>query len=378
MKFTTLLLTIIISSKLLGQDYGMVQVDSNLWVDQTEITNNEYRVFVNWVRDSIARRILFDSGLKEYGSNTNIDGSFAPNWKQTLDYSDTSIISVLESKGFWQKEYETFYSRKVIDVSNLNYRYINSQKVVIEINIYPDTTNFLDPFIDSNGDTIVSWNQDNFCNMYFWHPAYDDFPVVNINYSQATAFCHWRTKLYNDYAKEKRLKRIVKYTLPSIDNMYTISTKSSQLHQEAGKSIYWGGLLEPEPLLVMHRFYKSEAYYRKKIAKYLKKLGGVKREEQLQLMDLKYPYYIVSNEYNFHSPLTTQDCFGVPSLFAKDDNNLIYGMSGNAAEILIDKKVVGGSYLHSLEKCEIGELIEWNASNSSKWLGFRCVMYYIK
>ncbi|MEJ6801775.1 MAG: hypothetical protein QNK77_11410, partial [Crocinitomicaceae bacterium] len=63
MKFTTLLLALIISSKLFGQDYGMVRVDSNLWVDQTEITNSEYRQFVNWVKDSIARNILFDSGL---------------------------------------------------------------------------------------------------------------------------------------------------------------------------------------------------------------------------------------------------------------------------------------------------------------------------
>ena len=28
------------------------------YMDQTEITNNEYRQFVYWVRDSIARRIL--------------------------------------------------------------------------------------------------------------------------------------------------------------------------------------------------------------------------------------------------------------------------------------------------------------------------------
>ena len=37
--------------------YGMVKVDSNLWMDQTEITNNEYRQFVSWVRDSIEKKI---------------------------------------------------------------------------------------------------------------------------------------------------------------------------------------------------------------------------------------------------------------------------------------------------------------------------------
>ncbi|MFT3737337.1 MAG: SUMF1/EgtB/PvdO family nonheme iron enzyme [Breznakibacter sp.] len=30
----------------------------SFWMDETEITNNEYRQFVYWVRDSIARRLL--------------------------------------------------------------------------------------------------------------------------------------------------------------------------------------------------------------------------------------------------------------------------------------------------------------------------------
>src|SRR5665811_1662790 len=30
----------------------------SFWMDDTEITNNEYRQFVYWVRDSIARKLL--------------------------------------------------------------------------------------------------------------------------------------------------------------------------------------------------------------------------------------------------------------------------------------------------------------------------------
>ena len=36
------------------------------YMDQTEITNNEYRQFVNWVRDSIARRILGQEFPEEF------------------------------------------------------------------------------------------------------------------------------------------------------------------------------------------------------------------------------------------------------------------------------------------------------------------------
>ena len=34
---------------------------------------------------------------------------------------------------------------------------------------------------------------------YFWHPAYDDYPVVGVNWKAATAFCAWRTKIWDMY-----------------------------------------------------------------------------------------------------------------------------------------------------------------------------------
>ena len=42
-----------------------VQVAS-FFMDETEITNNEYRQFVNWVRDSIARRMVGEAGIEGF------------------------------------------------------------------------------------------------------------------------------------------------------------------------------------------------------------------------------------------------------------------------------------------------------------------------
>ena len=36
------------------------------YIDETEITNNEYRQFVTWVRDSIARVLLGENGVEGY------------------------------------------------------------------------------------------------------------------------------------------------------------------------------------------------------------------------------------------------------------------------------------------------------------------------
>jgi sulfatase modifying factor 1 len=42
-----------------------VAVDA-FWMDETEITNNEYRQFVFWVRDSIIRKELAMQGIDDY------------------------------------------------------------------------------------------------------------------------------------------------------------------------------------------------------------------------------------------------------------------------------------------------------------------------
>src|SRR5665811_1652487 len=51
------------------------QVSINgFWMDATEITNNEYRQFVNWVRDSTAATLM------QYGKE--VDGRFQVDWKR--------------------------------------------------------------------------------------------------------------------------------------------------------------------------------------------------------------------------------------------------------------------------------------------------------
>ncbi|CAG5081794.1 formylglycine-generating enzyme family protein [Parvicella tangerina] len=38
---------------------------------------------------------------------------------------------------------------------------------------------------------------------YHWHPAYDEYPVVNISYEAANEYCNWLTQQYNTQRKRK-------------------------------------------------------------------------------------------------------------------------------------------------------------------------------
>jgi gliding motility-associated lipoprotein GldK len=166
---------------------------SGFFMDDTEITNNEYRQFVEWVRDSTAHELMGDKRTDDY-DNEVID------WEVELDYSDETLGEM-----YYQGDM-AFEGKRELDYAGLKYKYqwIDWQKAAhdkkatrssiinkAEVTVFPDTLCWIRDF-------TYSYNEPQTRN-YFWHPAFDDYPVVGVNWKQATAFCHWRTKLWNQF-----------------------------------------------------------------------------------------------------------------------------------------------------------------------------------
>ncbi len=206
-----------------------ISVDA-FWMDETEITNNEYRQFVHWVIDSLTRKTLGDQFPDEYliseDKNQNpIDPPYI-NWETKVDTRDPEVLAAIET--MYIPENERFFRRKQIDTRKLVYSYQdinyqeaakakhnfnrsiqNSDKSVTyyqdqdiasdrskfvksySINIYPDTLCWISDFTYSYNDPMAK--------MYFWHPGFDDYPVVGVTQEQASAFCIWRTQQFNNY-----------------------------------------------------------------------------------------------------------------------------------------------------------------------------------
>lgn len=163
------------------------------FMDDTEITNNEYRQFVQYTQDSIAHVIMGDFYEDDFG-NERID------WEYELDYSD-EILDEMYFQGDM-----AFEGKREINTEDLIYKYQwidwrraadvrdASRTSLIrdeEVAVYPDTLCFIRDF-------SYSYNEP-YARNYFWHPAFDDYPVVGVDWNQARAFCNWRTKLWNDY-----------------------------------------------------------------------------------------------------------------------------------------------------------------------------------
>ena len=74
------------------------------------------------------------------------------------------------------------------------------------VNIYPDTTCWVNDFPNANNETYLK--------LYFSHANYDNYPVVGVSWEQANAFCAWRTE-YLLKGMGAQAKWIQRYRLPS-------------------------------------------------------------------------------------------------------------------------------------------------------------------
>jgi formylglycine-generating enzyme required for sulfatase activity len=293
------------------------------YIDNTEITNNEYREFVYWVKDSLLLERIY---------NVDVDRDFGDPVKKEIDemdigemlmhddiyYNETTqqweywednfdktnsyyrdnfplswtfkgvpdeVVTALMSE-FYLKPDERWYKRKEVDVRLLNFHYywidlVEAAKrgdvrierngytpesggsqgeptnpnldpqhrdlknpehpftgepvgqdqnmgwfntkgqnnairghadrgrfiIEEEINVYPDTLVWVRDFTYSFNDPMT--------NMYFWHPAYDNYPVVGVTWQQARAFCVWRTQKLNNWLSAQGMLWVQDFRLPT-------------------------------------------------------------------------------------------------------------------------------------------------------------------
>ena len=175
---------------------------SSFYMDDTEITNNEYRQFVDRTRDSIAHKLIGGDHII-----TTDDGREIINWKKKIKYGDPDLAEALAD--LYYTEEDRVFGKKDFDVRKFIYHaeWFDFREASVKSNrdkprstfikkddvpIYPDTLVWLQDFTYAQNEPMVE--------KYFWHPAFDNYPVVGVSWRQARAFCVWRTRLIEDFS----------------------------------------------------------------------------------------------------------------------------------------------------------------------------------
>lgn len=245
-------------SAVFAQSDNNVRVSVNaFWMDETEITNNEYRQFVYWVRDSIVYELLIENagGECEFSTKGFVAGEEVDkiNWSKKIPWESRFVQGGSEYDPVWQ---ELFYDNGFgsLNVSKLRYNYswqnidaaidhslrfnvstgsfpegavirvdtfwvenerinrktierpLRSPKDLVTnaiICVYPDTMVWARDFQFAYNDPLL--------HGYFSMPSYSEYPVVGVTWEQAHAFCNWRTQLLRSQGRQ----RIMAYRLPS-------------------------------------------------------------------------------------------------------------------------------------------------------------------
>ena len=196
------------------------------YMDDSEISNSEYRQFVHWVRDSIL--IYNFLGDDNYFINNTTTGERHIDWKKVNSRSPWATSDPAQrdrlASMFYQGE-DRIFGKNELDVRLLKYHFewYDLRGAIAAKNdptktrsdfilrdtmlIYPDTTVWVADFSYAQNEPMVEG--------YFSHPSFDEYPVVGVTWRQAQAFNTWRTKLFNTAAAANKKQERVPYTLPT-------------------------------------------------------------------------------------------------------------------------------------------------------------------
>lgn len=266
---------------------------AGFYMSNHEVTNGEYQEFVTWVKDSLCLSVL-----AKHDSTYYLPGSRSLNWSRRGDIGedDSATLAILAEI----KTKPKYYGGKSIDPENLIYTYA-SDETLVSIAIYPDTLCFYKDFTYSFNESMTQ--------MYFWHPKYANYPIVGLNWQQASAYCAWLNARYQQElrAAGKEKDMVLEFRLPGEAEW-----------EYAAKSYNYSPSFE--------NFYEDRIYpwpgldFRDKDGKYLANFGPI--------LDRNWMY--VKNYRD--------DGYVYPSRVGKYPANGmgLYDMAGNVAEWTLD------------------------------------------
>jgi len=343
---------------------------SAFFIDQTEVTNKQYREFVNWVADSIAVTDYLDDNqyfINQQGANDSLAGAArlidwkrvkerSPLWKSNdpaIQEKLSPMLSLESGRKMLKRELMTYaFSHLKMDGRN-NDQYVTDTVAVIPMEDvwsrdFPNAQMFS---MDAN---------------YFDHESFDYNPVVGVSWKQARAYADWRGKeIMSQLQKNAFLKG---YQLT-----FSLPTEAQWQYAAEGK-------LDPADTLQKTRLtIDDKKSDKKKLAVNFKQGEGTySRDGATFTVPVKSYTPNAFGVYNMAGNVSewTLDAFSPSAVeFVNDLNPVLLYDADDSANYTLKRKVVrGGSWKDN------GTMLNSDTRNyeeqdeAHSYIGFRCVM----
>jgi formylglycine-generating enzyme required for sulfatase activity len=253
---------------------------------------------------------------------TMLSLAFLPLGKQKC-FDPTVKESVAIGPLHWISKYELSQAEYKLFLADLKLQ----GKDALATSYFPDTSLWLRDFNDP------------YSKFYFQHEAFSDYPVLGISYEAAVAYCDWAT----DHLQKQREK----CGCEDAHLRFRLPTEAEWLEaagfNRPGSGLFPGGYNYP-------RDHKGDFSFNHKLGKgnFAGMAGGKGKD---------YEGYMIT----------------APVKSFKPDQNGLYNMTGNIAEMVQEKgKAKGGSWWHESNDCRYESVLHYEGPET--WLGFRLVI----
>ncbi|MBA3828042.1 MAG: SUMF1/EgtB/PvdO family nonheme iron enzyme [Taibaiella sp.] len=333
---------------------------TGFWMDETEISNAEYRQFTNYVRDSMAHQQLGDQ-------IDNADGTPRLDFRKRINWKDADLQDQLAS--FYIPAEQSGWGKKEFDNSKLVYHYEtydyetnvrnggarSSYIGKYDVPVYPDTTVWIRQFAYSYNEPIAL--------QYNWFPSFNNYPVVGVNWNQCNAFCDWRTRTWKSERDKTKQFFEGKFMLPN-EMQWEWAARGGR--NEAPYP--WGG-----PYIVN----KKGCY----LANFKPLRGNYAADGGLYTVPVNKYFpndYGLRNMSGNVSEWTSSSYFGTTYQVVADMNPEVeYKMKANDPQWMKRKVVRGGSWRDVAYYLQVSTRDYEYADTAKAYIGFRCAYQQI-
>mgnify|MGYP002133048875 CR=1 FL=1 len=352
----------------------LVSINS-FWMDKTEITNEQYRRFVNYVADSLKFMAIYGGGINQQEDTLKVD------WAKTAKINMKSRAMLEKLNELLLSPDNRLQGRIDIDPNKLIYRYsyvdlkaaaraskgleksLSDFIVTQSQAVYPDTLVWMRDF-------SYSYNEPQ-TRLYFSHPAYNDYPVVGVSWKQAVAFCNWRTNNSNYYAGRKGRPEY------KIDGIYRLPTEAEWEYAARGNAktnaMYpWGSpYTRTSQGRLLANFKPGRGDYfgggnTKEDNIYTTKVGTF--NQNLSGFDL---YDMAGNVAEWTSSVYYEGGYNFVGDFSPD---VQYNAKDNDPILMKRKVIRGGSWKDIAYNCQVSTRNYEYQDTAKSYIGFRCVL----